>query len=115
MEFSGLETLVLTLLGSGAASAITKVWLSRSFVTQKGCEASRAACAGACDLKHHAMEQEIAAVEEHVQQVSHTAESTDNQTKRTLEQLFCMVQALIVYSDIPAEKREAILNGRWKQ
>ncbi len=94
MEFSALETITITMLGSVFTAGVVRVWMGRSFVTVKTLQLTR-----------ESLERDIRVIKDaHSEDSKHTA--------ATLRQLFSMTRALILYSDIPAEKKEAILNGR---
>jgi hypothetical protein len=105
MEFSALETVTISMLGSVVTGAVVRVWMTRSFVTIKSCETLQKACTDKCELKRQQMEDRMDRVHaEHVDYVR----STDEKMK----QVYRMLRGLIVFSDIPKDKQQEILNDR---
>lgn len=105
MQFSGLEMMLISLLGSVVTAAVVRVWMGRSFVTIKAYESAQCACQAACKLQRDQLERQIAVLES-------MHKSFENRTDDKMDRVFRMLRALIVYSDIPKEKQQEILNDR---
>ena len=64
MQFSGLETTTISIIGSIVTGAVVRVWMGRSFVSKEACLASREACKEVQSVDQCRVGDKIKAVEE---------------------------------------------------
>ena len=114
MEFSSLETMTITLLGSVVTAGVGRAWMGRAFVSKETCETGRKSCSDVCELRLQGLQAQIQAAETHVQELERSYEKFVEKTAETQGHIFRMLRAMIVYSDIPADKKQEILNERGK-
>lgn len=105
MQFSGLETTLVSLLGSAVTGAVVRVWMGRSFVTKDNCASSKSSCGQIHEVAQEMMDSKIKAIKDELATL--TAKTGRDQAK-----IFRMLRALIVYSDIPADQKQQILNEK---
>jgi hypothetical protein len=105
MQFSGLETTTISIIGSIVTGAVVRVWMGRGFVSKETCTVNRTTCDQVHKSAQGLVDSRISGIEKGLSVLA-------EKTSKDQAQQYRMLRALVVYSNIPPEKQQEILNDR---
>ena len=105
MQFTGLETTTISILGSMITGAVVRVWMGRSFVSKDACASSKKSCGQVHEVAQRIVDSRVQGIEDDLKALAH-------KTGVDQAKIFRMLRALIVYSEIPKDKQQEILNDK---